>query len=69
MKLVEHYLNAKRLTLVLVMSMDYLVVLQICLNDFLSSVGLFHFLPQGAKGKSGGKGSKGDGGEKVRTST
>ena len=27
----------------------------------------FHFLPQGAKGKSGGKGSKGDGGEKVRT--
>lgn len=37
MKLPEH-LNLKRLTLVLVMSMDYLVVLQICLNVILSSV-------------------------------
>ena len=37
MKLLEH-LNLKRLTLVLVMSMDYLVVLQICLNVILSSV-------------------------------
>ena len=37
MKLLEH-MNLKRLTLVLVMSMDYLVVLQICLNVFLSSV-------------------------------
>ena len=37
MKLLEH-LNLKRLKLVLVMSMDYLVVLQICLNVILSSV-------------------------------
>lgn len=37
MELPEH-LNLKRLTLVLVMSMDYLVVLQICLNVILSSV-------------------------------
>lgn len=36
---------------------------------FLVISSLFRFLPQGAKGKSGGKGSKGDGGEKVRTST